>query len=108
MIDGSRIGTFALAEGLGNPSPARISAKVVSGRLSGTKLPVPDGEIAHLAVVAALDEAGEVGLYVVELGDEGVSRSRLKGIDPARNQAKIVFDNVRAEAPGGGARLRRD
>ena len=57
---------------------------------------MPDGEIAHLAVVAALDEAGEVGLYVVELGDEGVSRSRLKGIDPARNQAKIVFDNVRA------------
>jgi acyl-CoA dehydrogenase len=96
MIDGSRIGTFALAEGLGNPSPARISAKVVSGRLSGTKLPVPDGEIAHLAVVAALDEAGEVGLYVVELSDEGVSRSRLKSIDPARNQAKIVFDNVRA------------
>jgi len=96
MIDGSRIGTFALAEGLGNPSPARIAAKVTSGKLSGTKLPVPDGEIAHLAVVAALDEAGEVGLYVVELGEKGVSRTRLKSIDPARSQAKIVFDGARA------------
>ena len=97
MIDGSRIGTFALAEGLGNPSPGRIAAKVVSGRLTGTKLPVPDGEIAHFAVVAALDEVAEVGLYVVELGEKGVRRSRLKSIDPARGQAKIVFDNVRAE-----------
>ena len=97
MIDGSRIGTVALAEGLGNPSPARIGAKVVAGKLTGTKLPVPDGEIAHFAVVAAIDEAGEVGLYVVELGDKGVSRSRLKGIDPGRNQARIVFDGVRAE-----------
>jgi alkylation response protein AidB-like acyl-CoA dehydrogenase len=97
MVDGSRIGTFALAEGLGNPSPDHIGVKVVAGKLSGTKLPVPDGEIAHFAVVAAIDEAGEVGLYAVELGGKGVSRSRLKSIDPARSLARIVFDNVPAE-----------
>ena len=49
MIDGSRIGTVALAEGMGNPSPEHIKAKVASGHLTGTKMPVPDGEIAHFA-----------------------------------------------------------
>ena len=43
MIDGSRIGTVALAEGMGNPSPEHIKAKVASGHLTGTKMPVPTG-----------------------------------------------------------------
>jgi acyl-CoA dehydrogenase len=89
MIDGSRIGT--------NPRPEHIKAKVASGHLTGTKIPVPDGEIAHFAVVAARDEADDIGLYVVELGGEGVARTRLKAIDPARNQAKILFDGASAE-----------
>jgi alkylation response protein AidB-like acyl-CoA dehydrogenase len=97
MIDGSRIGTVALAEGMGNPSPEHIKAKVASGHLTGTKMPVPDGEIAHFAVVAARDEADDIGVYVVELSGKGVARTRLKGIDPARNQAKIVFDGAPAE-----------
>jgi len=97
MTDGSRIGTLALAEGLGNPHPEHIKAKVASGRLTGTKMPVPDGEIAHFAVVAARDETDDIGLYVVELSGQGVARTRLKGIDPARNQAKIVFDAASAE-----------
>ncbi len=97
LIDGSRIGTFALAEGLGNPSPARIATTVAGGRLSGTKQPVPDGEIADVAVVAATDEAGEIALCVVELDGTGIGRSRLKGIDPGRNQARITFENVSAE-----------
>jgi len=97
MIDGGRIGTVALAEGMGNPSPEHIKAKVASGHLTGTKMPVPDGEIAHFAVVAARDEADDIGVYVVELSGNGVARTRLKGIDPARNQAKIVFDGAPAE-----------
>jgi acyl-CoA dehydrogenase len=97
LIDGSRIGTFALAEGLGNPRPEHIKAKVASGHLTGTKMPVPDGEIAHFAVVAARDEADDIGVYVVELSGKGVALTRLKGIDPARNQAKIVFDGAPAE-----------
>ena len=81
MIDGGRIGTVALAEGMGNPSPEHIKAKVASGHLTGTKMPVPDGEIAHFAVVAARDEADDIGVYVVELSGKGVARTRLKGID---------------------------
>jgi alkylation response protein AidB-like acyl-CoA dehydrogenase len=47
--------------------------------------------------VLAEDEADDIGLYVVEWGAKGVARTRLKGIDPARNQAKIVFDGAPVE-----------
>ncbi|MGA2129584.1 MAG: acyl-CoA dehydrogenase family protein, partial [Xanthobacteraceae bacterium] len=58
IASGERIGTFALAEGQGNPDPARIRATVKGGRLTGSKLPVADGEIAHLAVVVAKGPGG--------------------------------------------------
>jgi len=103
LAAGRRIGTFALAEGRGNPGADRIAARVAGGRLTGSKLPVPDGVIADFAVVAAADETGDVSLHVVDLDEPGVTRSPLKGIDPGRGQARIEFDGARAE-PLGGAR----
>ena len=67
LADGSLIGCFALAEGTGNPDPRNIKARVAGGRLTGTKWPVADGGIAHIAVVAARDEAGDIALYLVDL-----------------------------------------
>ena len=46
LADGSTIGTFALAEGLGQPDPGSIRARSVGGRLSGSKWPVADGGVA--------------------------------------------------------------
>ncbi|HYM29898.1 MAG TPA: acyl-CoA dehydrogenase family protein [Candidatus Cybelea sp.] len=97
---GNLIGTFALAEGNGNPSPEGVSAAASRGKLSGTKLPVADGTIADFAVVAAKDEAGKLSLYLVDLKAAGVTRSALKTVDPSRDQAKIVFDGVPAELLG--------
>src|ERR1700729_327175 len=50
---GEAIGTLALFEGKGNPSPQGIKLAVSSGSLNGVKKPVPDGAIADFAVVAA-------------------------------------------------------
>jgi hypothetical protein len=41
-------------------------------------MPVPDGEIAHFAVVAARDEADNIGVYVVELSGKGVARGKCR------------------------------
>jgi alkylation response protein AidB-like acyl-CoA dehydrogenase len=103
IATGERIGTFALAEGQGNPSPARVSATVKAGRLSGSKLPVADGEIADFAVVVANGPDGTVGLYLVELAAPGVARERLKTVDPSRNHARLTFDNAAAEPLGAAA-----
>lgn len=102
IATGERIGTFALAEGLGNPSPARIKATVKGGKLSGGKLPVPDGEIADFAVVAAKGSDAKVGLYLVDLAAPGVTRGRLKTVDPSRNHARLVFAEAAAEPLGAG------
>jgi acyl-CoA dehydrogenase len=102
LASGERIGTFAFAEGPGNPDAVRLDTRVENGKLSGTKVPVADGTIADLAIVVA-DGTGEGSLYLVDLEHPGVSRSAMKSLDPTRDTAKLVFRDVAAE-PLGSAR----
>ena len=46
LATGEVIGTFAIGEGSGRPSRANLSVKAVNGKVTGTKIPVPDGDIA--------------------------------------------------------------
>ena len=46
LAAGEMIGTFALAEGRGVLSAARLATIARDNRLNGQKLPVPDGDIA--------------------------------------------------------------
>src|SRR6202047_3714567 len=48
---GEAIGTLALFEGKGNPSPKSIKLSAAGGSLNCVKKPVPDGAIADFAVV---------------------------------------------------------
>ncbi len=89
LADGSLIGCLALDEGAGAPNPASIHARVVGGRLTGTKWPVADGGVADIAVVVAADEHRDVGLFLADL--TGVQRRDLNTLDPTRNQARLDF-----------------
>jgi acyl-CoA dehydrogenase len=93
LAAGELIGTLATSEG---PGALTVNAKVHDGRLSGCKLPVPDGDIADFAVVIANNESGSQGAYLVDLHHNTVARKSLAGIDPSRSQAKIDFDNTPA------------
>jgi acyl-CoA dehydrogenase len=70
------------------------------GKLRGAEVFTPDGEIADFAIVAARVNDADVGLFVVDLADRGVSRARVGSVDPSRNHAEIVFDNAVAEPLG--------
>jgi acyl-CoA dehydrogenase len=96
LASGESIGAFALAEGLGAPSREGVGLVAENGSLSGTKWPVPDGEIADLCIVAARD-AGGIGLYAVRLGQEAVQRRAVEVIDPTRGQAILQFEKAEAE-----------
>ncbi|MDP4604526.1 MAG: acyl-CoA/acyl-ACP dehydrogenase, partial [Erythrobacter sp.] len=103
VASGELIGTLAVAEGAGVLTEARISAKVSGGRVFGTKLPVADGMAAGRAVVLAQgDDGGDtgLGLYLVDLIGEGVSREAVSNIDPTRGAARISFDGAPAELLG--------
>src|SRR5690348_5041844 len=72
FASGAAIGTLALAEGPGAVDAKKLRATISNGRLIGTKLPVPDGATAHLAVVAARSGERAVSLFLVDLAGSGV------------------------------------
>lgn len=99
LASGESIGTFALSEGPGQATVANLQATLSDGRLSGTKMPVPDGDVADLCVVVARDGDG-ASLAVVDLAAEGVSREPVDTLDPSRSHARTTFDGVEAEVLG--------
>lgn len=103
LASGEVIGTFAVSEG-GPTLPRNIKAQVTNGQLSGVKLPVADGDIADLAIVAARSAPGSdergISLYLVDLNGAGVSREAVETIDPTRSHAKLTFQGAPAEPLG--------
>src|ERR1700694_4180879 len=57
IASGDAIGTLALFEGKGNPSPAAIKLAASGGTLNGVKKPVPDGALGELSAGAARTRA---------------------------------------------------
>ncbi len=108
LAAGEIIGTLALAEGPGRAEAKKLRASFADGKVSGTKLPVPDGAAADLAIVAAKSGERAVSLALVDLKGAGVARDTIDTIDQSRPQARIVFENAPAEplgAPGDGQSL---
>ncbi len=101
LVSGQRIGTFALAEQAGQQGLAGVKTSFQDGRLTGTKLPVPEGDIADLALVVARAKNGDICLALADLTGEGVSRRTLRSIDPSRSQASVEFNGTPAELLGG-------
>ena len=104
IASGDAIGTLALFEGTGNPSPKAIKVTAKDNTLDGNKKPVPDGDIADFAIVAARTAStgrdSDIALFIVDLTGPGVTRKSLVNIDPSRNQAEIVFAGCKAEPLG--------
>lgn len=104
ISSGEAIGTLALFEGTGNPSPAAVKLAVSNGTLTGTKKPVADGAIADFAIVAARTGTSgretDVSLFLVDLKAGGVTAKALQNVDPSRQQAELTFVGAKAEPLG--------
>jgi alkylation response protein AidB-like acyl-CoA dehydrogenase len=106
---GGCIGALAISEGPGPAIDASINARVEGGKLSGAKIPVTDGDRAHVAIVLARDGAG-LSLFLVDLTQQGVARRTLSSVDPSRGIARLEFSGAPAEhlgEPGQGIALAR-
>jgi len=99
LASGAAIGTLALAEGAGKADVRRLRTALRNGLLSGEKLPVPDGDVADLAIVVAQGERGPL-LALVDLTATGISRGPVETIDPTRSHARIAFNDTPAETLG--------
>jgi alkylation response protein AidB-like acyl-CoA dehydrogenase len=104
VASGEAIGTFALFEGAGNPSPHAIKCAASDGALDGVKKPVPDGTIADFAIVAArtgsTGRETDISLFLVDMKAEGVEAKALSNIDPSHDQAEVTFAACKAEPLG--------
>ena len=99
IADGTSTGTLALAEESGSWNVGDVTAEAVRDgagwRVSGTKMFVVDGHRADLLLVVARAEAGP-GLFAVDGGAAGVSRTRLQTLDPTRRLARVDLDGAPA------------
>lgn len=96
LVDGKAIGTLATVNDTGNGQHATT---VANGKLSGTKIVVPDAQVADYAIVSAQD-GDDPSLYIVQLAGDGVSRTTQSTIDPTRSYSRIDFDDAAAEPLG--------
>jgi len=101
LASGEAIGTFALAEGPGRPSPKSLKTALSQGRLRGTKLPVADGDVADVAVVVARTRAGDrASWYLVDLSQRNVKCEPVATLDPSRSHASVRLRSADCEPLG--------
>lgn len=106
LASGEIIGTLAVSEGAGQTSPKSIGTTVSDGAMTGTKIPVVDGDIANVIIVAAKSASGDgASLYIVDMAQDAVSSEQVRTLDPTRSHAKLDFKGAKAEllgVDGGG------
>jgi acyl-CoA dehydrogenase len=100
LATGEMIGTLAFAETAGRVSADKIQTLVKNSKISGSKIVVPDGEVAHFVVVLAKAENHQLGLYLVDLQQDTIKIDRQNTIDNSRSFAKITFNQAEAELLG--------
>ncbi len=101
LATGEAIGTFALAEGPGRPSPKSLKTSLAKGRVRGTKVPVADGDVANVAVVVTKTRAGDKASWqLVDLDQRNVKCDVISTLDPSRSHASVKFRSADCEPLG--------
>ncbi len=101
LASGERLGAFAHHEDGDRWPHHRVAAVATNQTVTGVKNLVPHGDCADFFVVSAHDDAGEVGLYLVQGDAEGVSRVGYRTHDRRRG-AQVMFDAAPAQRLGAG------
>ena len=98
IASGELIGSFAFPETKGTPRINSINSKVENNKLSGKKLPVNDGQVADMLIVAANSDNNQnhnsLSLYIVETNQDGVSKKLLDTLDPTRPSSEVNFKDA--------------
>jgi alkylation response protein AidB-like acyl-CoA dehydrogenase len=99
LVEGKVIGCVAASEGPGEPRVANLKTVFDGKTVSGTKIPVTDGDIATHALVLA-KHGGAASLLLVDLRAAGITKTSLKTFDPTRSHASLSFNATPAEIIG--------
>ena len=95
VASGEIVGCYAASEGPGNTDPEKLKVSFDSAKITGTKVPVTDGDVATHAVVLAREGKG-ASFVLVDLNGPCVIRTPVETLEPTRSHAELKFDG----APG--------
>jgi alkylation response protein AidB-like acyl-CoA dehydrogenase len=98
ICNGEARSTVALLEASASWDPADAQMSGASGRLTGTKLFVPDAAGAGSILVIGSD-----GTFIVDAGAPGVAIKPMSGMDLTRKLYSVQFTNTPAEKLGNPA-----
>ena len=99
IVSGEVIGCYATSEGPGPVVASALTTSFDGTKLSGTKVPVTDGDVATHAIVLVKEGSG-ASLALVDLSQSGITRTPVKTLEPTRSHAEIKFDGVEATRIG--------
>ena len=97
LAQGQVIGTLAVNETTSEITEQNVTTSFTDGKLNGTKLVVPHGLIADMAVVLAHRD-DKLVLCVVDL--TAVDRTAIETVDPTLASATLTFSDTPAEVLG--------
>ncbi len=106
LAAGEWVGTFALAEGAGEPARS-LKTKAKKARSRAPKCRCPDGDVADFAIVLAKEDKKHASMYIVDLNGAGVKREAVPTLDPTRSHASIRFNDAPASCSAKKARAGR-
>ena len=101
LATGEMMGCFGLTEPDHGSNPSGMTSNFVDKGdhviLNGAKMWISNAPFAHIAIVWAKDESGEIHGLIVERGMEGFSTPEMHGKWSLRASAtgELVFDNVK-------------
>ena len=95
LAAGSTIGCFAAGEGSGQLTAKSLATTADGGKITGSKIPVADGDVADFAIVITTCDKGDgASAYLVDLDQSSVTTTTIKTIDPSRSHAKLDFNGA--------------
>jgi alkylation response protein AidB-like acyl-CoA dehydrogenase len=97
LAAGETVGTVALGE-----QEVRATSATGEWRLTGETAHVPDGAAADIIVLSATTADGELGAFVVERGDVGVTVQATPTVDGTRRFATVSIEDAPARRLGRG------
>jgi alkylation response protein AidB-like acyl-CoA dehydrogenase len=98
LAAGEMRGTLAVWDERAGWAPDHSEAESADGRLTATKIAVPDAGSAAFAIVAGADRVH----YLVDLGADGARVSAEPALDPTRKLFRLELEGARAEPLSGG------
>jgi alkylation response protein AidB-like acyl-CoA dehydrogenase len=99
LVEGAVIGCVAASEGPGEPRLETLKTTFDGQTISGTKIPVTDGDIATHGLVLTKHN-GATSLVLVDMAAAGITKTPLKTFDPTRSHATLKFENTPAQLIG--------